>query len=152
MQQQLRAAKGELLLALIFAALGILWIVVSLRMPLWHEFAPESGFLPLIFGVLLTGLSGIILADLLIAGGAAGPDGELRKPLLLLAALTVTVAGLEVVGFAAAIFLLLMFLYGVIERLPILTVTIVSASVTAGLYLVFKTWLGVPLPTGLIGY
>ncbi len=149
---QIRAAKGELLLALIFAATGVLWIAVSMGLPLWQGFAPDSGFLPLIFGVLLTGLSVIIMADLLIAGSATGPDEQLRKPLLLLAALTVTVAGLEVVGFSASIFLLLMFLYGVIERLPILTATVVSAAVTAALYLAFKTWLGVPLPTGFIGY
>ena len=149
---EMRAAKGELLLALVFAATGVLWILVSLGLPLWQGFAPDSGFLPLIYGILLAGLSLVILADLLFAGGASAPDEQLRKPLLLLLALTVTVAGLEVAGFSASIFLLLMFLYGVLERLPILTSGVVSAAITGALYLVFKTWLSVPLPTGFIGY
>ena len=149
---EMRAAKGELLLALVFAATGVLWILVSLGLPLWQGFAPDSGFLPLIYGILLAGLSLVILADLLFAGGASAPDEQLRKPLLLLLALTVTVAGLEVAGFSASIFLLLMFLYGVLERLPLLTSAVVSAAITGALYLVFKTWLSVPLPTGFIGY
>jgi hypothetical protein len=150
---EIRAAKGELLLALIFAATGLLWILVALGLPLWREFAPESGFLPLIYGVLLTGLSLVIIADLQFGGGASPPsDEQLRKPLLLLFALVVTVAGLEVAGFSLSIFLLLMFLYAVLERLPILTSAVVSGATTAGLYLVFKTWLSVPLPTGFIGY
>jgi hypothetical protein len=149
---EIRAARGELLLALIFAATGILWILVALGLPLWREFAPESGFLPLIYGVLLTGLSLVIIADLLLSGDAGAPEEQLRKPLLLLLALTVTVAGLEVAGFCTSIFLLLMFLYAVLERLPILTSAVVSGATTAGLYLVFKTWLSVPLPTGFIGF
>jgi hypothetical protein len=149
---EIRAAKGELLLALIFAATGGLWIAVSLGLPLWQGFAPESGFLPLVYGGLLTGLSLIILADLVLGGGVNGPQENLRKPLLLLAALTAAVAGLEVAGFSASIFLLLMVLYAVIERLPLLTSTVVSAATTGALYLIFKTWLSVPLPTGLIGF
>jgi hypothetical protein len=149
---EMRAARGELLLALIFAAAGAFWILAALGMPLWQGFAPDSGFLPLIYGALLTGLSLIIIADLAMAGGMSGPEGELRKPLTLLVALIAAVAGLEVAGFSLSIFLLLMFLYAVLERLPILPATAVSAATTAALYLVFRTWLSVPLPTGLIGF
>jgi len=151
---EFRAARGELLLALVFATTGILWILVALGLPLWQGFAPDSGFLPLIYGALLTGLSLVIAADLVLSGGLAGStqESELRKPLLVLLALAATVAGLEVVGFSASIFLLLMFLYAVIERRPILFACLVSAAVTAGLYVVFRTWLAVPLPTGIIGF
>ena len=31
-----RPAPGELLLALLFAAVGVLWIVAAARMPLWY--------------------------------------------------------------------------------------------------------------------
>ncbi|HXF54912.1 MAG TPA: tripartite tricarboxylate transporter TctB family protein [Hyphomicrobiaceae bacterium] len=150
---EFRAARGELLLALVFAATGILWVLVALGLPLWQGFAPDSGFLPLIYGALLTGLSLVIVADLVLAGPAgSAQESGLRKPLLVLLALAVTVAGLEVVGFSASIFLLLMFLYAVIERLPILSAGVVSVAVTAGLYVVFRTWLSVPLPRGVIGF
>jgi hypothetical protein len=149
---EIRAAKGELLLALIFAATGVTWIVGALGMPLWEGFAPNSGFLPLIYGFLLTGLSLIILAGLLSGEGAGADTGMIGKPLLVLAALIGAVVGLEVVGFAISIFLMLLVLYAVIERLPILISTAVSAATTAALYFAFKTWLGVPLPAGPIGF
>lgn len=142
---ELRAAKGELALALIFAATGGVWIARAAGMPLWEGFAPHSGFLPLIYGILLAGLALSVIAGLLIRG-SANVHEEIRKPLLVLAALTAAVAGLEFVGFLAAIFLMLMFLYAVIERLPVLIATLVSAAMTGALHLVFKTWLGVPLP------
>jgi hypothetical protein len=136
-------AKGELVLALFFAAIGGLWIVKAARMQLWEGFAPDSGFAPLAYGILLTGLAVAVLA---VPGGAAGTSGDVRKPLLVLAALTASVAALPFAGFAICVFLLLLFLYGFVERLPLLASALVSAAITGSLYLVFKTWLGVPLP------
>lgn len=148
---EMRAAKGELLLALIFAAAGGVWIAGALGLPLWEGFAPESGFLPLVYGGLLTGLSLLILMGLVIGDGAGEPNEQIRKPLLVIAALTGGVLGIEVVGFAVSTFLMLLFLYAAIERLPILISVLVSAATTGALYLVFKTWLGVPLPAGHFG-
>jgi hypothetical protein len=37
-------------------------------------------------------------------------------------------------------------LYAVVERLPWVYAALVSAATTGVLYLVFKAWLGVPLP------
>jgi hypothetical protein len=128
-------------LALFFVVTGGLWIARAARMPMWEGFAPDSGFLPLIYGILLTGLA---LAALLQSGPAA--PQELRKPLLVLAALTAAVAALPFAGFAISVFLLLLFLYGFVERLPWLAATLVSAATTGALYVVFRTWLGVPLP------
>lgn len=137
--------KGELALALAFLALGGLWVAKGAGMSLWEGFAPDSGFLPLIYGVLLSGLSLAVLAQVL--AGRPVPAGEsIRKPLVVLAALTAAVTALPWVGFAISVFALLLFLYAIVERLPWLTATIVSAATTGALYLVFKTWLGVPLP------
>ena len=140
-----RADKGELGLALFFAAVGGLWLVRAARMPLWEGFAPDSGFLPLIYGLLLTALA-LVAAGQILTAGEAGPTQEYRKPLLVLAILIATVSALPFAGFVLSVFALLFLLYAVVERLPWLTSAIVSA-VTAGvLYLVFKVWLSVPLP------
>jgi len=140
-----RVVKGELVLALFFVAIGALWIARAARMPKWEGFAPDSGFLPLIYGLLLATLSLAAIAQIL-AGGPVAVREEIRKPLLVLAALTGTVAALPFVGFAIAVFVLLLFLYGFVERLPWLNATVVSAATTGALYVVFKTWLSVPLP------
>jgi uncharacterized BrkB/YihY/UPF0761 family membrane protein len=142
---RLRADKGELGLALFFAAVGALWIFRASRMPLWEGFAPDSGFLPLIYGVLLTALALVAISQILTAG-EAGPTQEFRKPLLVLAILIAAVSALPVAGFLISVFALLFLLYAVVERLPWLPAALVSAATTGVLYLVFKVWLSVPLP------
>jgi len=82
---RLSVNKGELVLALVFVALGGLWIAKGARMSLWEGFAPS-------------------------------------------------------------IFLMLLVLFASVERLPLARSIAVAAGVTAVLFLVFKTWLGVPLP------
>jgi putative tricarboxylic transport membrane protein len=140
----LRAVRGELGLALFFAALGALWIVRAARMPMWEGFAPDSGFLPLVYGILLTGLALAAAGQVLLAHH--GPPQEHRKPLLVLVILGAAVSALPVAGFVISVFLLLFFLYAVVERLPWLTSALVSAATTGVLYVVFKIWLGVPFP------
>jgi hypothetical protein len=142
---RLKAVQGELVLALFFAAVGALWIVRAARMPMWEGFAPDSGFLPLVYGVLLTGLA-IAAAVQVFGAPEAGPAQEVRKPLLVLAILIATVSALPVAGFAISVFALLFSLYAVVERLPWLPAALVSAATTGTLYLVFKVWLSVPLP------
>jgi hypothetical protein len=138
--------KGELALALLFAALGGLWVARASRMPVWGEsFAPDSGFLPLIYGVLLFFLAAAVLVRLL-ATREERPGEAIRKPLVVLGALLATVAALPLAGFALSVFALLYFLYAWVERLPQVTSAVVSGVTTGVLYLIFKTWLGVPLP------
>jgi hypothetical protein len=69
-----------------------------------------------------------------------------RKPLAVLGALAAAVAALPFAGFAVSVFALLLFLYARVERLRILPSVVVSGATTAVLYLIFRTWLGVPLP------
>jgi len=140
-----KVLKGELALALVFLVLGALWIARAARMPLWEGFAPDSGFLPLTYGVLLSALAAAVLAQVLAAKAVATGE-NVRKPLVVLAVLTAAVAALPFAGFAISVFALLLFLYRIVERLPWLSATVVSAATTGVLYLVFKTWLGVPLP------
>src|SRR6266508_188365 len=113
-----RLVVGEVLLTLFFAALGIVWIVVALRMPLGEGFAPQSGFMPLWDGVILTGLAAVILVNLFMQndGKAEQPIG---KALIVLAALFVAIGALEPAGFGPSVFLFLLFLFVVLERLPI---------------------------------
>ena len=137
-----RLAKGELALALFFALLGALWIVAALRMPLWSGFVPQSGFMPLWYGVALVGLAAAILAT----NQEKRLEEPVGKALVVLAVLAATILGLKLIGFVPSIFLLLLVLYAAVERLPVVRSLAVAAGTTGVLYLVFKTWLGVPLP------
>ena len=141
--------KGELALAFVFVALGVLWIVRAATMPLWEGFAPASGFVPLWYGVLLVALAGTIAVPLLLKPAPA--EEPIAKPLLVLAVVAATIVGLGLIGFSISIFLLLLVLFALVERLPLGRSILVAAATTAVLHLVFKTWLGVPLPAGPFG-
>ena len=144
----MKSLKGELALALFFAALGALWIVRAARMtPLWDGFAPGSGFMPLWYGVILIALSGAILF-LAVEKRQEEPIG---KVLVLLAVVAATIVGFSLAGFAPSIFLMLLVLFAVVERLPLARSVAVAVAVTAVLFLVFRTWLKVPLPSGPLG-
>ncbi|MEX0752555.1 MAG: tripartite tricarboxylate transporter TctB family protein [Xanthobacteraceae bacterium] len=145
-----RPAPGEVGLASIFAITGVVWIAGAADLSLWGGFAPDSGFLPLVYGVLLLVLSGAAIATLFWGDSAPG-IGPVAKPLLVLAAVMAAVVGLNVAGFSISIFLMLLFLYAVVEKLPPIRSLAAALGTTAALFLIFKTWLGVPLPTGPFG-
>lgn len=145
-------SKGEFALALLFGVIGLLWVVVAAQKPLWQGFAPDSGFLPLIYGVLLTILSAAVVVDLFLKPRANEEERQpIRKPFLLLLVLTATVIGISIVGFAAAIFLMLVFILVGLERLPWHSSLAVAAGTTGILVVIFKVWLDVPLPLGPMG-
>jgi hypothetical protein len=139
------AFRGELVLALFFILIGALWILRALRMPLWDGFAPDSGFLPLLYGALLAAFAAVVLLQLAL-GKESSKAEPIRKPLVVTGALVAAVAALPIAGFVISVFALLVFLYAAVERLRLLPSAIAAAAITGSLYLVFKAWLGVPLP------
>ena len=142
----MRFSKGEAALALFFVALGVVWIgKASTMTPLWDGFAPGSGLMPLVYGLILIGLAGIVLARLVLRNAplAEEPTG---KSLLVLTLVAATIIALPLLGFAPSVFLMMLALFTLVERLPVVRSLLVAAAASAVLYLVFKTWLGVPLP------
>jgi FtsH-binding integral membrane protein len=146
-----RVALGEILLALFFMGLGLLWVLTAIRMPLWQGFAPQSGFMPLWYGVILIGLTGATLFNLFMQKDSAKAEDPIAKPIIVLAIFAAGIAGLEPMGFGPAVFLMLLFMFAFVERLPIVPSVLVAAGTTAVLFLIFRTWLNVGLPVGPLG-
>ena len=146
-----KIAPGEIILALFFALLGLLWIVAALRMPLWQGFVPQSGFMPLWYGITLAGLSVAIISTLWLSKVPARNEEPVGKALVVVAVLAATILGFNLIGFAPSIFLLLLVLFAAVERLPMARSLVVAALVTAVLFGVFRLWLRVPLPVGPLG-
>jgi hypothetical protein len=142
------ALKGELAFAALFAALGLYWIGGSLELPIWSGFAPDSGFLPLVYGVLLTGLSIAVMVMLFVSPVEEVEREPLFKSLLILGGLVVSVSLLGVLGFVIPLFGMMLFYYAYVERLPLLRSIVVAAGTIAFLVLVFEHWLKIPLPLG----
>ena len=148
---QKRIAIGELLLAAFFIALGLLWVGAAMRMPLWEGFAPQSGFMPLWYGIILVGLTVTVVVNLYRQKENAKAEDPIGKPLIVLAVFAAGIAGLEPMGFGPAVFVMLLFMFAFIERLPIISSALVAAGTTAVLFLIFRTWLNVGLPVGPLG-
>ena len=96
-----RLLNGDVGLALLFAGLGLVWIVGSFGHPFWEGFAPQSGFLPFIYGVLLAGLwtgdPGGRLFSMTEQRAACRSRSANRS--LILVALTAAAIGIDVAGF-----------------------------------------------------
>jgi putative tricarboxylic transport membrane protein len=147
-----RTAWGDLAVAAVFAAMGAVWVWQSRALDLWNRETPGPGFLPLAFGALLLALALIAAAQAVLAPAPAPEgDGGLAKPLLVLGAVGIAVLGLEAAGFVPAIFLMLLALFALAERKPLLPSLLVSAAVAGALHVIFAVWLAVPLPPGIFG-
>jgi hypothetical protein len=147
-----RIAWGDLVLSAGFAAMGLVWVLGARAMPMWERETPGPGWLPFAFGALLIALS-LAAAVEALRSPAPAPEapGGLRKPLLVAGATLAAVLGIETVGFAVAMFLMLLVLFALAERKPVLTSTLVAAAVAGALHVIFAVWLAVPLPTGFLG-
>jgi hypothetical protein len=149
----LRAMGGELALCTVFIATGAFWVAGASGLQLWDGFAPATGFLPLVYGILLAVLGIAATAvDVLSADGDAEAKSPPGRPLMIILALAAGVAGIETAGFFASMFLSMLFLFRVAERLPLVTSVGVAAGSSLALTLVFRTWLGVPFPVGPWGF
>ena len=143
---KLQAIKGELAFAAFFAAVGLVWIVKAMGYPFWTGFAPDSGFLPIVYGVLLLLLSAGVVAMLLLSPQEEVEREPLAKSFKLLGILILTVASLGFLGFAIPLFLMMFAMFAFVERLPVVRSAIISAAVTGFFLLVFQHWLKIPVP------
>src|SRR5690606_28200823 len=135
---KLQAIKGELAFAAFFAAVGLVWIVKAMSYPIWTGFAPDSGFLPIVYGVLLLLLSAGVMAMLVLNPPSEVEREPLAKSFKLLGILILTVASLGFLGFAIPLFLMMFAMFAFVERLPVVRSAIISAAVTGFFLLVFQ--------------
>jgi len=127
---------------------GIYWLYMGMtKYGFWAGTAPGAGFLPAIVGVMLIGFSVWILTTPVVY-----KEGALQKkafyPVLL------SIAGLlavYVIGLILAMGLYIIVWTKFIEKLSIKKSLIVGVCATVFIYVVFKVWLMVPFPTGLLG-
>jgi hypothetical protein len=136
--------SGLLLLAL---ALFTAW--QNRAYPVGSLADPGPGFLPLALATFL-GVTGVLVAA---AGGGSLRFAQMKWPeltraLVILAACSFAAVALERLGYRLTMMALLVFFLGVVERKNPLVVAAVALGFPLISYLVFATWLRVPLPLG----
>jgi hypothetical protein len=151
-------ANGERILGGAFGLLGLLWAVMALDLTYMRDFAPGSGFLPLWLGVALVLLSGAFLYTTRKTPAPSNsedtplPFAAWGKTASILLGLFVCVGVLDLVGFLVSVTAYLIFLVKVVEGRGCVQSLGVSLGTTVSLFLIFKTWFGVPFPVGPWGF
>ena len=148
--------KAYLIANLVWIALAVAVCAESVRLKVGSLRAPGPAFLPFFAAVLLGILSLISLLQTWTEkkeGGAGVWSGTpLLKIGLLVGVLFLYTAFLKDLGFLLATFLLLLFLFRVVEPLGWKTIFLVTAVTMGGTYLLFGVLIESSLPKGFLGF
>ncbi len=144
--------------SLVWLTFSSLICIESFRLPLGSVREPGPGFLPLLVGIILAGLSVICFLQAR-PDSSASPKGawysaERWKNLIwVLLSLFAYAMLLDILGFLISTFLFLVFLFR-FGMEPLRWAWAVAGSAIASLscYAVFELWLRTQLPGGILGF
>jgi putative tricarboxylic transport membrane protein len=134
-----------------------IWIItVSKDLVYTVEFSPGAGFFPIWLGISLLILSLILLLnstilkfDISEENPFPGKAAVLRI-MLILGSLLASILLFEPLGFLITMFCLVAFLLFFLEKYRWYSSAMISAVMVLAIYGIFKVWLNVNLPLGLI--
>lgn len=147
--------KSKDISLIFFIVLSIAICLESYNLGIGSFMDPKSGLFPLISGLLMGIFSVIkLIINLFSEEKNYGPEAAryLKRISLLAISLLAYAVLMTKLGFVISTFLLIVFLLKVIESKPLYIVLSLAVAVTGFIYLIFKTWLGIPLPVGFIGF
>ncbi len=133
--------------------LGILVLWERRVLPLGSHLHPGPGYFPFLLAILLIILGGILF----LRGGGAKPFRSLEwseapHAMAILGCSVFATLFMEWVGYRITMFLILGFLFGVMERLRIWKVLSLTLGLALGTFWIFDSLLRVPLPRGWWGF
>ena len=138
---------------------GGLTAALSLQLPLGTLRAPGTGLFPLALGVMLMALAAAHAVQLHLSRSKApgepaakkASNGATARVALFMAVVALATALLQVIGYVASAFLLMLGLLRVF-RVKWSTATLVAALAAAASHLLFVLWLKIPMPPGPLGF
>ena len=136
--------------ALVGLALVVFW--ESRGLPLGSLRNPGPAYLPVALALVLLGFGALLVA---LGKGAPAVSGvgwtEWRHAVAIFVVCAFAALALERLGFRVTIALSLAFLLRVVERQGSIFSAVLSVAFAAGAFLLFDTFLRVPLPRGPLG-
>ena len=150
--------RRELAAAAVLLAFGLFAVIQARGLRFGTVAAPGPGFFPLCLAaaLCLAAVGLIVRAWRAAPAGAPAPTatGSPRRFAVAgtLGALLVYALVLEWLGFLLATFALLVFFFRALQRQSWLVVVTGSLATSLLSYLIFKTWLGINLPGGLLHF
>jgi len=139
--------------------IGSLWYIYeAMQMPFMAGKAPGSGWMPLLLGILMAFLAVLLFISAIQTPASQDravdwPKGRgLVNNIGILVGLAISVALLQLVGYLVSTFVFLLGLLFLLGRYNWKFATGMAAICTTIFYWVFKIWLAIPLPPGLIKF
>lgn len=148
--------RSLLVTSLLLLAFGAYFTAVAFELPYFQRITPGPGFFPRWVGGAFTVLAALLFVNTLrnhepLEGGWPDRAGWLNVGVTT-AFLAVSILLFERLGYVVATMILMLVTMAVLgrHRLPVLVG--VSAFTSVGTYLLFSSWLRVPLPRGILGF
>ena len=147
-------SSGDLWSGIALALLGATIVVQAWQ---WEYLGPEGpgpGFFPLWYGLAMLALSALLVVSNLRRAPRRTPVewSRVGRALCAWLALAVSVALFKVLGFVVSFALLTYFMVAVMYRKPPKTAALAALASGAGFHLLFDLALGMPLPSGSLGF
>ncbi len=146
--------------SLFLLALALFMAVHSMEFEIWRPGGPKAGFFPLVIAVVIIGISLAITVESWSARGtekgtlpSEGQGKGVETPLrVFFYALLMLLFGLSIktIGFFFVTPLFLIVLLKFVEKERWKATIMIGVLTTIASYLMFKLWLQVPLPMGLM--
>ncbi len=152
MQVKNRDKKGSIF----WAILGLLAVITAVRTGVGTLTSPGPGLLPLIGGLLMILLSLIVFLQAFRPESKESEGTSVKignwRIWLVTVCLVLYAFSFSRLGFTLATFLLLGFLFQLLERKSWLKTAFAAAGTIFCVYMVFYVWLQVQLPKGFLGF
>lgn len=145
---------ADFMSVLLWAVLGVVVIVDSLRLKYFSEYGPDAGFLPFWLGIcLILGGLGILFETIFMDTATKEfsiPDKQARTSLLLVVgAMTAFILIIPILGFSVSVGVIFLFLLLVVEKRSLILSVIAGLASTVVFFVVFEVLLGLYLPRGI---
>jgi putative tricarboxylic transport membrane protein len=142
---------GDCWAGAVIAVIGAIAVAAARQLEMWSDFGPGPGFFPVVLGSVLVLMGGwVSIAGWLHHGVSAATSPTFRKPFKIAAAMAAYIAVMQVIGFTVATALFLFILLRWIESRPAWQAVALAVCVTAGVHLVFVTFLKSSSPVGIV--
>lgn len=145
---------AELMGRIVVLVLGLAVVFFSSQLTYYSEFGPGPGFLPLWLGIGLIGSGAFLLLDFLRKQVKAEAFFQPRTKQCVVMFILIVIAFLLLpwLGFSIGFALLAGTAMRVMGKHSWIACGITVVALAVSIYFVFDQWLGIPLPTGILGW
>jgi putative tricarboxylic transport membrane protein len=149
--------RGDIIGSIVLLHIGIGVVIGSVRLKVGTLMVPQPGFFPFLGGILLIGLSLVLLIQGWLNRGTEPRRpreafGEWRRPLILVASMSVYTAVLEKMGYVLPTILLSAVILRVLAVTSWKVLVLASLGMSVGTYYLFGRLLGIELPAGVLPF